>query len=157
MKIVSGIISVVVIGASYFNLKHFIFPDVEYGVIRCLKAYNVLAMAFELLCLAEMLTMSRDLQVLTFVIGILMGAIATSVITPITEEIIKALPILFYAKVYSDKRETIMLISLALGIGFGMFENTVILVQNIVTYLPVVILQLRAFARKNKTRTAEEK
>ena len=66
-------------------------------------------------------------------------------------------PILFYAKVYSDKRETIMLISLALGIGFGMFENTVILVQNIVTYLPVVILQLKAFASKNKTRTAEAK
>ncbi|MBQ4473654.1 MAG: PrsW family intramembrane metalloprotease, partial [Lachnospiraceae bacterium] len=55
----------------------------------------------------------------------------TSVITPITEEIIKAIPILFYAKVFSDKRDTIMMISLALGIGFGMFENTVVLVQNI--------------------------
>ena len=55
----------------------------------------------------------------------------TSVITPITEEIIKALPILFYAKVYSDKRDTVMLIAFALGIGFGMFENAVILIQNI--------------------------
>ena len=69
----------------------------------------------------------------------------TSVITPITEEIIKALPILFYAKVFSDNRRTVMVISIALGIGFGMFENTVILVQNIenVTILWAVI---RGFA-----------
>ena len=57
----------------------------------------------------------------------------TTVITPITEEIIKAIPILFYAMVYSDKRSTINMISFATGIGFGMFENTVILVQNIDT------------------------
>ena len=55
----------------------------------------------------------------------------TTVITPITEEIIKAIPILFYAIVYSDKRQTVTMIAFALGIGFGMFENTVILVQNI--------------------------
>ena len=55
----------------------------------------------------------------------------TTAITPITEEIIKAIPILFYAKVYSDRRETVTMIAFALGIGFGMFENTVILVQNI--------------------------
>ena len=55
----------------------------------------------------------------------------TTVITPITEEIIKAIPILFYAMVFSDKRETVTMLAFALGIGFGMFENTVILVQNI--------------------------
>ena len=75
VKIMAGVISINVMHAAYFNLKHFIFPDVEYGVIRCLKAYNLLALIFELLCVAEMLTMSRDLQVLTFVIGILMGVV----------------------------------------------------------------------------------
>ena len=55
----------------------------------------------------------------------------TTVITPLTEEIVKAIPILFYALVYTDKRETVVMLSFALGIGFGMFENTVILVQNI--------------------------
>ena len=55
----------------------------------------------------------------------------TTVITPITEEIIKAIPILFYAMVFSDKRDTVTMLAFALGIGFGMFENTVILVQNI--------------------------
>ena len=55
----------------------------------------------------------------------------TTVITPITEELAKMIPILFFALVFEDKRETLFVIALALGIGFGLFENTVILVQNI--------------------------
>ena len=55
----------------------------------------------------------------------------TTTITPVTEEIVKAIPVLFYAIVFSDKREKVMPIAFSLGIGFGMFENTVILVQNI--------------------------
>ncbi len=69
----------------------------------------------------------------------------TSVITPITEEIIKALPILFYAKVYSDKRDTVLLIAFALGIGFGMFENAVILIQNI-SSVTITWAVIRGFA-----------
>ena len=69
----------------------------------------------------------------------------TSVITPITEEILKAIPILFYAKVYSDKRESILLISFALGIGFGMFENMVILLQNVET-VTLIWAVIRGFA-----------
>ena len=55
----------------------------------------------------------------------------TTVITPITEELAKMIPVLFFVLVFDDKRETLFMISLALGIGFGLFENTVILVQNI--------------------------
>ena len=69
----------------------------------------------------------------------------TFVITPITEEIVKTIPILFYAKVYSDKRDTVMMIAFALGIGFGMFENTVILVQNIGT-VTITWAVIRGFA-----------
>ena len=55
----------------------------------------------------------------------------TTTITPISEEIIKAVPVLFYALVFSDDRSKVMPIAFATGIGFGMFENMVILVQNI--------------------------
>lgn len=57
----------------------------------------------------------------------------TTTITPVSEEIIKALPVLFYAVLFSDNRERIMPIAFATGIGFGMFENMVVLVQNIET------------------------
>ena len=55
----------------------------------------------------------------------------TTTITPISEEIVKAVPVLFYAIVFSDNRDRVMPIAFATGVGFGMFENMVILVQNI--------------------------
>lgn len=56
----------------------------------------------------------------------------TTTITPITEEIVKALPILFYACAFSDRNEKLIPISLAVGIGFGLFENMAVLVQSLV-------------------------
>ncbi|MBR4296374.1 MAG: PrsW family intramembrane metalloprotease, partial [Clostridia bacterium] len=54
-------------------------------------------------------------------------------VTPITEEIIKAIPVLFFAKEISNKKETLITISLAVGIGFAIMENTYIITQNIET------------------------
>ena len=80
VKIASFFVSLLIVLASYYNLKHLIFPDVEYGVIRSLKTYNLLALIFELLCLVEMITVSRELAVGTLVIGILMGLVLPAVI-----------------------------------------------------------------------------
>ena len=55
----------------------------------------------------------------------------TTCITPVTEEIIKAAPVLFFAVVFSNDRDKLMTIAFATGIGFALFENTMILVQNI--------------------------
>ena len=56
----------------------------------------------------------------------------TTTITPVSEEIVKALPLLFYGFVFSDNKERLIPIALATGIGFGLFENTVILTQSLV-------------------------
>ena len=48
----------------------------------------------------------------------------TIIVTPMTEEILKALPILFYALVISDKAEALFTASMATGIGFAVLENT---------------------------------
>ena len=55
----------------------------------------------------------------------------TTTITPFTEEIVKMIPVLFYAVVFSDDRDRVMPIAFATGIGFAMFENMVVLVQNV--------------------------
>ena len=47
----------------------------------------------------------------------------TVIATPISEELLKALPILYYAIVISDKRETLFTASMATGIGFAILEN----------------------------------
>ncbi len=55
----------------------------------------------------------------------------TTAITPISEEIAKAFPVLIFAVLFSNDRDKLLTIAFAAGIGFAMFENMVILVQNI--------------------------
>ena len=47
----------------------------------------------------------------------------TVIVTPVSEELLKALPILYYALVISDKRESLFTASMATGIGFAVLEN----------------------------------
>lgn len=57
----------------------------------------------------------------------------TTTITPVTEEIVKMLPILFFAIVVTDEKSTLIPISFAVGVGFALLENVVILTQNVET------------------------
>ncbi len=82
--IIAGLITVSVSGASYFNLKHLIFPDVDFGVINCLKLYNLFALIYEFLCIADMVACNLENGVAVLVIGILMG-ITLIAITPAVE------------------------------------------------------------------------
>ena len=47
----------------------------------------------------------------------------TIVVTPITEEILKAFPILFLATLFTPKKEAVFTASMAVGIGFAVLEN----------------------------------
>lgn len=47
----------------------------------------------------------------------------TVIVTPITEEILKALPILAFAILFSAKKEALFTASMAVGIGFAVLEN----------------------------------
>lgn len=55
----------------------------------------------------------------------------TTTISPITEEILKALPVLYFALFFSDDRDTLLSLSFADGIGFAILENAYILTQNV--------------------------
>ena len=55
----------------------------------------------------------------------------TTTITPATEEIIKALPVLVYAFLFTESRFRLLTVSFALGVGFALFENTYILITNV--------------------------
>ena len=54
----------------------------------------------------------------------------TIIVTPITEEILKAMPILFYAVTVSSKKETLFTSSMAVGIGFAVLENAFYLLND---------------------------
>ena len=44
-------------------------------------------------------------------------------VTPVTEELLKMSPVLYYAVIISDKREKLFTASMATGIGFAILEN----------------------------------
>ena len=54
----------------------------------------------------------------------------TIVVTPITEEILKALPILFFASMFSPKKEALFTASMAVGVGFAVLENAFYLLND---------------------------
>lgn len=54
----------------------------------------------------------------------------TIIVTPITEEILKALPILIYATVITSKKEALFTSSMAVGIGFAVLENAYYLLND---------------------------
>ena len=53
-----------------------------------------------------------------------------NVATPISEEILKALPILFYATLLAPKKEAVFTASIAVGIGFAVLENAFYLMNS---------------------------
>lgn len=81
------------------------------GIVICLFAYEVNSFLHSVLGLDDM----------TF----------TTAITPISEEILKVLPVLFFAFVISGKKEKVLPIAMAVGIGFAILENTFLLAQSV--------------------------
>ena len=65
------------------------------------------------------------------------------IVTPMTEEVLKALPILFYALAISDKAETLFTASMATGIGFAVLENAYYLLHVASWNIPDAVI--RAF------------
>jgi RsiW-degrading membrane proteinase PrsW (M82 family) len=55
----------------------------------------------------------------------------TTTLTPIVEELLKAIPIIYFGFVIADKRADLLTVSMALGIGFAILENCYILVANL--------------------------
>lgn len=60
--------------------------------------------------------------------------LVTVTVTPVTEEILKAAPILLFALFVSDRREKLFTASMSVGIGFAMLENAYYLLTNVDTF-----------------------
>ena len=54
----------------------------------------------------------------------------TIIVTPITEEILKAIPIFVFATVLTAKKESVFTASMAVGIGFAVLENAFYLLND---------------------------
>ena len=79
-QVVSAVTTVLAMHASYYHLKHLIFPDVDYGVIKCLRPYNLSALIYISLCFAEMIVIGTGNEISILIIDILMGIILIDII-----------------------------------------------------------------------------
>jgi hypothetical protein len=78
----------IVMFASYFNLKHFIFPDVEFGIIRSIRGYNLIALLLAVLSVGEivLLLWGNIIPILILHVAICVVSLA---IVPILENGVK--------------------------------------------------------------------
>ena len=53
LRLAVGLITAFLLPAAYYSFKHFIIYAVEGGVIRCIRGYNLLALAYAVLVLLE--------------------------------------------------------------------------------------------------------
>lgn len=54
----------------------------------------------------------------------------TTSVTPISEELVKSIPVFVFALVFSDKLEDLLPVAFFVGIGFAVLENLILLTQN---------------------------
>ena len=63
--VVSGMIAL----ACYYHVKHLLIPDVDYGVVRCLRGYNALALALSVMSMLELIALAWSSTALLVVSG----------------------------------------------------------------------------------------
>ena len=88
-KILGAVLTLFVVPASYFNLKHLIFPDVDFGVVKCLRPYNFLALIYTVMIFLECCMMSRNNELLTLICCCFTGLITVAMMPLIVRGIEK--------------------------------------------------------------------
>ena len=78
-KIVSTVVAFVIAAACYFHVKHILIPDVDYGVVRCLRRFNQVALLFGTACMLEMIALAYASDVLFWVSGVLLTILAAGI------------------------------------------------------------------------------
>jgi len=87
-RTIYGIMTLIIMFASYFNLKHFIFPDVEFGIIRSIRGYNLIALLLALFSTCEIVLLSLNMQIPLLILYVAICAVSIAIV-PILEKGVK--------------------------------------------------------------------
>lgn len=80
-RISSVVVSCIICVASYYHVKHLLVPDVDYGVVRCLRGYNALALGLSVLSMLELIALAWDKEALIYGAGAGL-CVVTAVLVP---------------------------------------------------------------------------
>ena len=88
-KAVGAVVAFVIAAACYYHVKHLFIPDVDYGVVKCLRRFNALALLYGILCMLEMTALAYQSTMLLIAAGGLM-TFAIAVIVPVMDKGVRA-------------------------------------------------------------------
>lgn len=83
------ILSIIAGLAGYLNMKHFIIPDVEDGIVRAIRGYNLVAIFVEILTLAEIGLICFDASQLVIFVQIALGILFVVMMPLLNKEVRK--------------------------------------------------------------------
>ena len=86
--VVYAVMTVIIMFASYFNLKHFIFPDVEFGIIRSIRGYNLIALLLAILSVGEIILLLWNKQIPLLILYAAICVVSIAIV-PILEKGVK--------------------------------------------------------------------
>lgn len=82
-------ISVIAGFAGYFNIKHFIIPDVDFGIVKLIRGYNLIAFFIGIFSLAEIGFSLFEYNGIIFYIQIILGTLYATAIPVLNSEVKK--------------------------------------------------------------------
>ena len=74
-----GFAAVFIAMACYFHVKHLFIPDVDYGVVRCQRGYNALALCMGIVSMLEMIALDLGIQWLFLASGAILCAVSLAI------------------------------------------------------------------------------
>ena len=80
VRIPVGIVTAFIVPCSYYNFKHIIIYDVKLGIIRLLRPYNILALAYAVLTMLYFIGLYANITPLYIVSCVGIGLIAAAII-----------------------------------------------------------------------------
>ncbi len=84
-----GVEAIFIAQAAYYHLKHLIIKDVDYGLIKSIRSYNLVALIYAFLCMAEMLVKSFNLPAVCIIIVYVLQCIVLLAFVPVLERGVK--------------------------------------------------------------------
>ena len=75
-----GGLTLLVMQSSYYNLKHLLLSGADNGLLAHLRTYNILALIYASLCMAQQFALSINSEIAVLITGTLIGAIMLFII-----------------------------------------------------------------------------
>lgn len=79
-KVTDAVVFVTIAAASYFHIKHILIPDVDYGVVRCLRSYNICALSYGVLCMFELMSAANGFTAFRVTVCLLQCAVSLLIV-----------------------------------------------------------------------------